>query len=287
MRFNTPLRYPGGKGKLTNYIKAILAKNNLLGGVYVEPYTGGAGIALNLLMEDCVSDIYINDLNLGVYSFWHSTLQNSEEMCRLIEETPVTMQEWHNQRSIFENPEKHTLLETAFSTFFLNRTNRSGIIWGGVIGGKDQAGLWKLDARFNKSNLIERIRKITNYTDRINLSNLDASSFIDKITQTLPEKSLIYLDPPYYIKGKGLYQNHYSHNDHMLIAKKVQAEVNLPWIVSYDYTPEILKMYKNNPSIIYGINYSAQKKYTGAEIMFFSKQLKIPEVKNPVNLKIA
>lgn len=287
MKFNTPLRYPGGKGKLTNFIKLVLKENDLLGGVYVEPYAGGAGIALNLLIDNYVSEIYINDLNIGVYHFWKSVLLHNEDMCRLITNTEINMQEWHKQRAIFEAPEKYNSLEIGFSTFFLNRTNRSGIIWGGVIGGKNQSGDWTLDARFNKPELIERIKRLAIYSNRIKLSNLDATLFIDKTINTLPEKSLIYLDPPYYIKGKGLYQNHYLHDDHLLISKKVKSEITLPWIVSYDYTPEVLEMYKNNNLIVYGINYSAQTKYKGAEVMFFNNDLKIPATSNPVKTKVA
>jgi len=174
-----------------------------------------------------------------------------------------------------------------FSTFFLNRTNRSGIIWGGVIGGKNQDGAWKLDARFNKDDLIRRIEKIAMYRSRIRLYNLDAAELIKTVLPTLPNKTLVYLDPPYYVKGRGLYENHYLHDDHVSIAKLVKKHINHHWIVSYDHAPEIIEMYKGCPTITYGINYSAQDRYKGAEAMFFSKKLVIPDVKNPANLKAA
>lgn len=287
MRFSTPLRYPGGKGKLTDFLKLVFVQNNLLKGHYVEPYAGGAGIAINLLLHDYVSCIHLNDLNTFVYTFWRILLDDPDGLSKLIKDTNVTMDEWYKQKAIFIDPSNHTPLEVAFSTFFLNRTNRSGIIWGGVIGGKDQSGEWKLDARFNKSDLISRIEKISLHSANIRLYNLDAKQLITEILPTLPQETLVYLDPPYYVKGKGLYQNHYFHDDHVAIAKLVTEKITQPWIVSYDHAPEIVSMYQGCSTIEYGINYSAQDRYKGAEVMFFSDELAIPDVRNPVNLKLA
>lgn len=287
MKFNTPLRYPGGKGKLTDFLKMIFEKNDLLDGHYVEPYAGGAGIALNLLTHSYASCIHLNDLNPAVFAFWHSVINQPEELCRAIRDVDVTIEEWHRQKAVLKNPENYTPLEVGFSTFFLNRTNRSGIIWGGVIGGKNQDGPWKLNARFNKDDLIRRIEKIALYRSRIRLYNLDAAELIKTVLPTLPEKTLIYLDPPYYVKGQGLYENHYLHDDHVNIANLVKKQITHPWIVSYDHAPEIVEMYQGCPTITYGINYSAQNRYEGAEAMFFSKTLVIPDVKNPANLKAA
>jgi DNA adenine methylase len=287
MKFNTPLRYPGGKGKLTDFLKMIFEQNDLLDGHYVEPYAGGAGIALNLLTHSYASCIHLNDLNPAVFAFWQSVINQPEELCKAIRDVEVTIDEWHRQKAILKNPEGHSPLEIGFSTFFLNRTNRSGIIWGGVIGGKNQDGPWKLNARFNKDDLIRRIEKIALYRSRIRLYNLDAAELIQTVLPTLPEKTLIYLDPPYYVKGQGLYENHYLHDDHVSIAKLVKKQITHPWIVSYDHAPEIIQMYKGCPTITYGINYSAQDRYKGAEAMFFSKKLVIPNVKNPANLKAA
>lgn len=287
MQFNTPLRYPGGKAKLTSFLKLVFEENNLLDGHYVEPYAGGAGIALALLYQSYVKTIHLNDLNPAVYAFWHSVLNNNDALCKLIRDTPVTMDEWHKQKEVMLNPEQYDTVALGFATFFLNRTNRSGILMGGVIGGKGQSGDWKLDVRFNKPDLINRIEKLALYSSRIKLYNLDAADLISDVLPRLPANTLVYLDPPYYVKGKGLYQNHYTHDDHKAIAKLVQKEIKLPWIVSYDYAPEIMEMYTKSRGIVYGLNYSAQDKYEGMEAMFFSKKLVIPDVANPSKLKAA
>lgn len=287
VQFNTPLRYPGGKGKLTDFMKLVFSQNNLLSGHYVEPYAGGAGIALNLLLHEYASHIHLNDLNHSVFAFWKSVINEPDALCKAIHDVRVTMDEWYRQKAIQNDPDNHGWLELGFSTFFLNRTNRSGIIWGGVIGGKNQDGPWKLDARFNKDDLIRRIEKIALYRSRIKLYNLDAAELIKTILPTLPKKTLVYLDPPYYVKGQGLYENHYMHDDHVSIAKLVKKHISHHWIVSYDHAPEIAVMYEGFPTITYGINYSAQDRYKGAEAMFFSKKLAIPDVKNPAKLGVA
>jgi len=287
MKFNTPLRYPGGKGKLADFMKLVFEQNNLLDGHYVEPYAGGAGISFNLLFLEYVSCIHLNDLNRSVYAFWHSAVNNSDIFCKKIEKTKISMSEWYKQKEIQKKPQDYSMLELGFSTFFLNRTNRSGIINAGVIGGKKQDGKWKIDARFNKADLIKRIQKIAHYSHKIRLYNLDADDLIKNILPTLPEKTLVYLDPPYYIKGQGLYENHYFHNDHKRVANLVQKKIKQPWIVSYDNTEEIRSMYSKKRNIMYGINYSASVRYTGDEVMFFSKQLVVPNVCNPVKIKVA
>lgn len=284
MRFNTPLRYPGGKGKLSNFMLNVIEVNNLSPIHYAEPYAGGAGLALKLLDLNVAERIILNDINLSVYAFWHSVLNNADTLCSMIYNTPVTMDEWYKQKEIINNTSNYDLLTIGFSTFFLNRTNRSGILKGGVIGGKKQDGEWKLDARYNKKDLISRIKSIHAAKDRIELFNLDAIEFINNVVIRLPENSLTYLDPPYYVKGKGLYINHYNHEDHVNVANVVQSDIKTPWIVSYDNTPEIRNMYKTQ-SLMYGINYSAQDRYKGSEAMFFSELLEIPVTDNPTKIK--
>lgn len=278
MRFNTPLRYPGGKGKLSPYVIKLLTMNGLKDIHYAEPYAGGAGLAINLLLSGNAKHIYLNDLNKCVYSFWYSVLNHHEELCKLISSANVDMNTWFQQKNIVENHEEADVVKLGFATFFLNRTNRSGILKGGVIGGKEQKGLWKIDARFNKENLIERIKNIARHKENIHIFNLDAIEFIDNICKPLPENTLIYLDPPYFVKGKGLYENHYKYDDHVRIANKVINELTLPWIVSYDNVREITDMYDKTRKICYGINYSVQDRYLGSEVMFFSKKIKPPKL---------
>ena len=283
----TPLRYPGGKGKLTEFLKLVFEQNGLLDGHYVEPYAGGSGLALNLLMLEYASCIHLNDLNPSVYAFWHSVINSPDKLCKMIRDVKVTMNEWRKQKKIQREPGKNDLLKLGFSTFFLNRTNRSGIITGGVIGGNNQEGNYKIDARFNKVALIHRIEKIALYRSRIRLYNLDAVDLITGVLPLLPKNTLVYLDPPYYVKADRLYVDFYKHDDHQAIANLVTKKITLPWIVSYDHMPEIAKMYKGFPTITYGMDYSAAKCYKGSEVMFFSKKVLIPDVKNPAALKAA
>jgi DNA adenine methylase len=284
LAYYTPLRYPGGKGKLAPYVKRILEVNSLVDGVYVEPYAGGAAVAMELLLQEYVRKIYINDISAGVAAFWRSVLDQTDELCAAITDTKVTIDEWHRQREIHTRPDEHDDLRLGFSTFFLNRTNRSGILTAGVIGGKEQKGTWKLDARYNAPELVNRIQAIARLRSRIEFHQEDALTFLDEIMPKLPAKSLIYLDPPYYVKGSDLYLHYYEHADHVRIAKKVSRLKSKNWIVSYDNAPEIRPMYGKARSIVYGLSYSAQDRYKGAEVMFFSDSLAIPDTVTPMHL---
>jgi DNA adenine methylase len=285
MNFYSPLRYPGGKGKIANFIKQIFEKNTLIDGVYVEPYAGGASIALSLLFEEYASKIIINDFDRSIYAFWHSVLYETEKFCTLIDKSPITIENWQKQKIIQQKKETADLLKLGFSTFFLNRTNRSGIIKAGVIGGNNQEGNYKIDARFNKSDLISRIKKIAQYKDRIQLYNLDAIVLIRQIRENLPYKSLIYFDPPYYIKGKDLYVNHYKHEDHILVSEMINGLNEHKWLVSYDNAKEIKTMYKQNKQFEYGLSYSAVNSTKGEEVMFYHKDIYIPNSIRPTILK--
>lgn len=291
MRYVSPLRYPGGKAKLADFVKAILEQNRLLDGHYVEPYAGGASVALSLLVDEYVSRVHINDLDPAVHAFWHSVLHDTDALCRLIRDKRVSAAEWRRQRAVQETPTTADALALGFSTFFLNRTNRSGIIAsGGMIGGNDQSGKWKLDARYNKVALIRRIERIARYRDRISLHCSDALELLKKLIPTLPPKSLLYLDPPYYVKGqRRLYANFYEHADHARVAALV-TRAPLPWIVSYDDVPPIRKLYRGFRVIRYHLSYSARDRYDGAEAMFVSAGLRVPpatDLRSPAARSVA
>lgn len=285
MRYSTPLRYPGGKSKLANFMRLVFLENNCISGHYIEPYVGGAGVALHLLFSGYTSHIHINDLNKSIYAFWQAVLEDTDNMCRLIYDTAVSIENWLKQKQVQLQPEQYSTLEIGFSTFFLNRTNRSGIIDGGVIGGKNQDGFWKLDARYNKTNLISRIERISRFSDSITVYNLDAAELITTVIPALPLQSIVYMDPPYYLKGNHLYENHYKYNDHLIISKLV-SDIRQRWIVSYDDTPEVREMYEHYRNMSYKLSYSAAERYKGSEIMFFSDDLVIPEVDNPAKVQV-
>lgn len=273
----SPLRYPGGKGRLSDYFKQIYEANSLCEGVYVEPYAGGASVALSLLIDGYAFKVIINDIDSSIYAFWYSVIHKTEELCRLINDTPVNVKTWNLQRRIQKEREKHDLLELGFSTFFLNRTNRSGILNAGVIGGKAQLGKWQIDARFNKNELISRIQRISHHREKVQLHNLDAMRLIEQIIDELPEKTFIYFDPPYYMKGKDLYLNFYEKDDHISVANKIN-KINLQkWVVTYDHVGFINELYKNYRKMKYILNYSVSRASKGEELMIFSDNLKIPD----------
>lgn len=281
-RFYSPLRYPGGKGKTANFFKLIIRENNLFDGLYIEPYAGGASIALELLLNEYVAEIVINDIDRSIYAFWYCVLNHTEKLCDLISKTKLNLKNWQEHKEVQKNKRKAHLLELGFSTFFLNRVNRSGIINGGIIGGKSQDGSWRMDARFNREDLINRISNIANYKNRIKLYNSDACELVkSNRLSILPRKTIFYFDPPYYVKGKNLYVNYYEPEDHRKVSQVIKC-IKQKWVVSYDNQPEIRKIYKSYRKKEYSLQYSVSKPGLGSEIMFFSNNLIVPSVETPL-----
>ncbi|OHU91848.1 MULTISPECIES: DNA adenine methylase [Pseudoalteromonas] len=269
--FFSPLRYPGGKSKLTAYVLETMKLNNLEGAAYVEPFAGGCAIAWYLLLKGHASKVYINDLDPAIHAFWYSVLYKTDELCQLIQSTPITIEEWYKQRELYrDRPNDYLML--GFATFFLNRTNRSGIIKAGVIGGLEQNGAYKLDCRFNKDRLIKQIRAIAERRDDIRLTNLDATQFIEEYIPDIDGPAFVNIDPPYYVKGKGLYQNFFEHEDHYRLYESIKR-LRQPWIVTYDDTPEICGIYAEYSPESFGLTYTAQTKCKGSEIIIHSPNI--------------
>ena len=275
-KYVSPLRYPGGKLKVVDYVKQLMEVNDLRGGTYIEPYAGGASVALSLLFDKYAGKIKINDKDRAIYAFWYAVLNEADSLCRLINDTPVTMDVWQAQHELQKHKDEVDLLELGFSTFFLNRTNRSGILNGGVIGGKNQDGNFKMDARFNKKDLIERIEHIAGYADLIELTSMDAVALIKRYKRTPAAKTFCYLDPPYYVKGQDLYLNYYRDEDHKDIAEAIQ-KFKGQWIISYDAVDFISELYKDYRQKEYYLSYSAGNPSKGKEIMVYSNGLILPE----------
>jgi len=222
--------------------------------------------------------------SLPIFSFWHSVLNQTDELCRLIRDTPRTVESWNVQKNILMAAVDYDCLEAGFAAFFLNRTNRSGILNGGIIGGREQTGAWKIDARYNAEELIFRVQSIARLRSKINLTKMDAIKFLTAGIKVWPTKTLIYCDPPYYVKGRDLYYHSYEHADHQSIAAVMQEQVSTQrWIVSYDNVPQIRDLYGGSQRVIYGIGYSARNVREGSEVMFFDESLAIPPLTGAVN----
>ena len=276
----SPLRYPGGKSSFSRLLAEFIELNNLQDGIYVEPYAGGAGAGLNLLFSEHVNRLIINDADRSLYLFWKSLLFETERFIKLINDTPLSIDEWQRRKKIINSAQSHSELEVAFSTFYLNRCNRSGILNAGPIGGKSQTGTWRLDARFNKESLIKKIEKIAFYNSRISIYNLDAIEFMERHILPLTETNnrlLVYLDPPYYSKGDRLYLNYYTADDHVKLAEFINRQCGFKWIVSYNDIPQIRQLYSKRATNLVSLNYSANGSKIGSEVIIYCPDCVIPD----------
>lgn len=265
--YYSPLRYPGGKTFLFPFIANAIKHSGMRDVTYIEPFAGGAGAALALLFLEKVDRIIINDMDTAIYSFWKSAVFNADRFIEKIKSTSITIEEWKKQQLIYTSP-KSNCFDLGFASFFLNRTNISGILGGGPIGGLEQTGKWKIDARFNKEQLIKKIQQISLYKNRIAVSNEDG---LNLIKNHLNEKDcFVYLDPPYYEKGATLYLNHYQKEDHEKLAAYLNDNPNAFWLLTYDYKKEIKSLYPDRQLFKFSLNYNAREAYKGKELMILS-----------------
>jgi DNA adenine methylase len=277
----SPLRYPGGKQVLAKVIASFIEANRLEGCVYAEPYAGGAGAALSLLYSEHVSRVLLNDADPCVYAFWRSLLKRTDDFLRLVRDTPLTVTEWKRQREIYRGRTTESQLRLGFATFYLNRTNRSGIIKdGGVIGGLEQSGKWKIDARFNRLELVRRMARVALYEPRISITKMDALQFMQTRLEPLgkPDScgTFVYLDPPYYNKGSDLYLNYYSPNDHQALTSYLRGQRPFDWILTYDRSRPIIRLYSWANRFCFRLPYSAHRRRQGHEVLVAEKRLLIP-----------
>lgn len=273
---DSPLRYPGGKAKLYRFVSPII-EINLAGQnrTYVEPFAGGAGLALKLLYNDKVDKIVLNDKDSSIFSFWCACLNDADKLCGMIEDCQINIGTWDAQKEIYLNPQNYTVLEVGFATFFLNRCNVSGVIRGGPIGGRDQSGVYPLGARFNKIELIRKIQSVSKNRERISVFNQDASNFMQKTLPRLNSDNLILnIDPPYVKKGPMLYENSFSASDHKALATVIQA-VPYKWITTYDECELIYSLFTDYRKEVITLNYSAGNTKYGKELMIYSDNINL------------
>ncbi|WP_394524910.1 DNA adenine methylase [Paenarthrobacter nicotinovorans] len=277
MRYISPLRYPGGKARLAPYFRRLIDAQPSRPRQYAEPFAGGAGAALALLTQGHVDRIHINDINPGIAAFWEGVFNDTEHFARAIETAEVSLEKWHEWRQIYAAGEDADRFDLGFATFFLNRANRSGILEARPIGGLDQTGTWKIDARFNKTALAERVRFLGQYSDAVTIHQKDALAFLNDL-EPLGNDTFVYVDPPYIEEGERLYLHAFGASHGSLSAHL--AATSLPWVLTYDVHKDIRQtLYSELRCAIFEISHTAQKQHVGSEYMLFSPDLAVPDLR--------
>ncbi|WP_084599776.1 DNA adenine methylase [Actinoplanes subtropicus] len=271
--FISPLRYPGGKAKLGPFFARVLSSQPDVIDSYAEPYAGGAGAGLYLLAEGHIQSLIINDLNPGIVAFWRAVLFDTDAFIDRILEAEVSVEAWHIHRESYLSPAGRSDIDLGFATFFLNRCNRSGILTARPIGGLDQTGKWKIDARFNKANLAARIRRLQTLSDKISVTEKSALDFLSSISRRI-KPVLLYVDPPYLVKGEELYMSSHSWSDHEKLAASL-AKTRHPWVLTYDTDDRVRSLYPASRCLAYSISHTAQTQRIGQEFMLFSAGLRV------------
>lgn len=280
---SSPLRYPGGKSAMAGLLGDVRLLNGLGSHAVAEPFAGGAGAALTLLYREEAPEIYINDADAAIFSFWWSVLNRSREFLEMVRDVPVDMEEWRRQRAVYQEGRSAARVKRGFAAFYLNRCNRSGIIGsGGPIGGIAQNGTWKLDARFNRDELILRCAKLARYRQRIHVSALDGLEFI---AQMEPSSTFLFIDPPYFSRGQSLYLNALDPAYHKALAERLSRMQSEAWVVTYDDCSEIRAMYDGWAAVRpFALRYVAADRRGGRELLITPKWMRLPDAQRSAML---
>lgn len=264
----SPLRYPGGKASLAGLFADLIGGLELTGATYVEPYAGGAGAGIALLREGLIDHLVVNDFDPAVHAFWTSVVEENAAFVDRVLHVPLTIPEWQRQRDIYRAADTSDRLALGFSFFYLNRTNRSGVLNAGVIGGQNQQGDYKIDARFNRITLAERLTAIGNLANHITVSDLDGRTVLRNYSQD--PTAFIYIDPPYVQAGSQLYLNAFEHDDHRALSRVVKEISSAHWLLTYDVSPLIERLYAECFRTRLELSYSARHPGKAEELLVAS-----------------
>lgn len=284
MKFASPLRYPGGKSAMVALLSQIRKLNGLGAHAVAEPFAGGAGASLKMLFIEETPDIYINDIDHAIHSFWWSVVNRTQQFIEMLTKTHISMAEWRHQREVYRQQQNVSRLRLGFAAFYLNRCNRSGIIVnGGPIGGVEQTGKWKLAVRYNKSELLRRCLKVAEYRDRIHVTGLDGLKFIESAD---PNTTLLFIDPPYFVKGEMLYLNSLSEEYHASLAARLRSMKEATWVLTYDDCPQIRRMYRDWATIKpFSLKYATSRRRIGNELLIVPRGIRLPATQPSAALK--
>lgn len=265
----SPLRYPGGKAALAEFFSDLISRIGIRSPVYVEPYAGGAGAGIVLLKCGLVKKLVINDIDPAVYCFWKSVTEQPDEFSTKIVDVPLTVDEWRRQQAVYRAADETDPLALGFAFFYLNRTNRSGILNAGPIGGVNQTGNYKIDARFNRKQLAERVNAVGALRDQITIMSVDGMAVIRRHIKK--KSAFIYIDPPYVDMGGSLYLNAFTHRDHADLAQLLSANRDGNWVLTYDPSDFVRRLYRSHDVRDYQLSYSAHRPGRAGELLISSR----------------
>lgn len=256
---------------MSSYVSGVLEENLLAGCTFYEPYAGGASVSLDLLRMGFVDKAVLIERDPLVYAFWHSVFNATDALCEAIEACEVTLETWHDLQATkaVDDPttSTYTLLQLGLSGLFFNRTNFSGIIGAGPIGGQAQTSAYKINCRFNKTALIKQIKTASLLAPRVSVIFGDALTYLrNNTTKISAGFSFVYIDPPYYTQGRKLYRHHYTDTDHEMLATYITSQ-SYPWLVSYDDHPRIRELYALEQMQHIYLDYKVKTSRTAQELL--------------------
>ena len=276
MKLTNPLRYPGSKASFSSSVGAFVTACGYTGFEIVEPFAGSASVSIDLVSSGICSKATLIERDPLLYAFWHAVFFDTQRLCNKIKELSVNLATWHELRPLLtiKSPDEHELLDLAVAGLFFNRTNFSGVLHAGPIGGQQQKSAYKINCRFNKDDLIVRIRAISKLKDRVAVIFSDALEYLENQKSLNNLNRFYYIDPPYFVQGEKLYRYSFELPQHKQLAK-VLRELKAPWLLSYDKHAVIEMLYERYVSSGFEFKYSSKTRKVERE--FLVTNIKLPK----------
>ena len=277
----TPLRYPGGKTWLLDYVKAFARFHKLSSTTIVEPYGGSASISVGLIRSQLVTDATVCERDPLIVAFWNVAIHRNEELIEYLSSLEINMETWYGLRRYLdlEKTNLQNELEAAGAFLFFNRTNYSGIIKGGPLGGKKQLSKYKLNCRFNKGRIADKIRSLKALEDKLKIIQIDGLEYMKNHALQSPDNVFFYVDPPYYGAGKDLYRFYFTDFDHQQLSAFLTG-TEIPWLLSYDDAEFIRNLYQKKSNLPVYTDYQSGHLRRGVKELLISNYVIPPASPN-------
>lgn len=280
-RYLSPLRYPGGKATIAQHLGDVyLAQDGHMPiEIWIEPFAGGAGAALDLLTRDVVDEAWLIDAHPALAAFWGTVIDDGERLAAVVAATVPTMQLWEQSREVLEAGDVGTF-DLAYAAFVINRCSRSGIVAprSGPMGGRHQTGRYTIASRFNGPPLADRILHVHSLRSRLRVHHGDGIGYIEQLNDSgIVDEVVLFVDPPYIREGNRLYANGLDPAAHQRLSAALHA-TEARWLLTYDNHCDVQDvLYPDHRVVPFNIRNTANRARLATELAVLSNNLQVDE----------
>ncbi|MBA7565914.1 Modification methylase DpnIIA [subsurface metagenome] len=232
------LRYPGGKGRLLQFLSNRIPAAAEITGRYIEPFIGGGAVFLHVQPQQAI----ISDLNGELVELYKGIRAYPHKVWEVFQSFPSGRRTYYKVRD--EKYRDKPLYYRAARTLYLNRTCFKGM-WRHSPEGNFSVGYGGEERRWVITH-----QYILELSKRFSTALILQADFEDVMSQCC-NGDFVFLDPPYKPGGRELLEAHYTYGrftfgDQARLARKLkEIGINngVKWLMTNSAHPEICDLY--------------------------------------------